>query len=75
MLYILVFDLPSKKSSLQKIFGSNLTLQKRAAFGIAQNHWLSLASAKEKIPKTDSALIMVSLLNQVRTHFSKNQGL
>src|SRR3989344_1911680 len=52
-------DLPSKKLYLQKIFGSNLTLQKREAFGIAQNHWLSLASAKEKIPKTDSALIMV----------------
>src|SRR3989344_4552284 len=52
-------DLPSKKLSLQKIFGSNLTLKKRGAFGIAQNHWLSLANAKEKISKNDLTLIMV----------------
>ncbi len=52
-------DLPSKKISLQKIFGSNLTLKKRGAFGIAQNHWLSLANAKEKISKNDLSLILV----------------
>ncbi|MDO8495110.1 MAG: hypothetical protein Q7S32_01095, partial [bacterium] len=52
---------PSKKISLQKIFGSNLTLKKRGAFGIAQNHWLSLANAKEKISKTDLTLILVPI--------------
>src|SRR3989344_5103188 len=52
-------DLPSKKISLQKIFGSNLTLKKRGAFGIAQNHWLSLANAKEKISENDLTLILV----------------
>ena len=52
-------DLPSKKISLQKIFGSNLTLKNRGAFGIAQNHWLSLANAKEKISKNDLTLILV----------------
>ena len=51
-------DLPSKKLSLQKIFGSNLTLQKREAFGIGVNEWVSLANAKEKISKTQPVLIM-----------------
>ncbi|KKR15270.1 MAG: Recombinase [Candidatus Falkowbacteria bacterium GW2011_GWA2_39_24] len=51
-------DLPSKKISLQKIFGSNLTLQTREASGIAQNQWLSLATAKEKISKNDLTLIL-----------------
>ncbi len=35
-------DLPLKKSSLQKIFGSNLALFAREARGTAQMHWLSL---------------------------------
>jgi len=34
-------DLPSKKSSLQKIFGSNLLLQSREARGVAQKQWAS----------------------------------
>ncbi|HEY4508494.1 MAG TPA: recombinase family protein, partial [Candidatus Paceibacterota bacterium] len=40
-------DLPSKKSSLQKIFGSNLTLHAREARGMPQNQWFSLLAAKE----------------------------
>jgi len=69
-------DLPSKKISLQKIFGSNLTLKKRGAFGIAQNHWLSLANAKEKISKNDLTLILVEMAgiepacNERRMHAS-----
>ena len=73
----LVFDLPSKKLSLQKIFGfvfSNLTLTKREAFGFAQKHWLSLANAKEKFSENDTTLIMEYLVNEVRTYFSKNLG-
>ena len=42
---------PSKKSSLQKVFGSNLTLHAREARGAAQNQWLSLAQAKTDFPK------------------------
>src|SRR3989338_2668841 len=38
-------DLPSKKSSLQKIFGLNLKLKDREACGIAANHWAELRSA------------------------------
>ena len=40
-------DLPLKKSSLQKIFGSNLTLNAREARGTAKMHWLSLPPTKE----------------------------
>ena len=47
-------DLPSKKATLQKIFGSNLTLHARLvvspsnqARGVPQNQWFSLAAAKE----------------------------
>ena len=53
-----VFYLPEEILSLQKIFGSNLTLQKREAFGIGVNEWVSLANAKEKISKTDTCLIV-----------------
>lgn len=40
-------DLPLKKSSLQKIFGSHLTLSARSAHGTAKPHWLSLEGGKE----------------------------
>ena len=51
-----------------------LTFKKRGTFGIAQNHGLSLANAKEKISKTDLTLILVCLLKETRTYFSKNGG-
>ena len=41
--------LPSRKSYLQKIFGSNLTLHSREARGTPQNQWFSLATAKENL--------------------------
>src|SRR3989344_1103053 len=52
-------DLPSKKSSLQKIFGSNLTLQAREARGIPRNQWFSLATAKENSGKSDPSTLLV----------------
>ncbi|HVM73981.1 MAG TPA: recombinase family protein [Candidatus Paceibacterota bacterium] len=52
------FDLPSKKSSLQKIFGLNLALQSREARGIALNPWLELRSSRSKIGKMDLCLIL-----------------
>ena len=59
-------DLPSKKISLQKIFGSNpstslgtgLTLQAREASGNGVNQWLSLAIAKENFSKNDLSLTL-----------------
>ncbi|KKW27984.1 MAG: hypothetical protein UY69_C0002G0001, partial [Parcubacteria group bacterium GW2011_GWF1_52_5] len=50
--------------------------KKRGAFGIAQNHWLSLANAKEKISKNDLTLILVEMAgiepacNERRMHAS-----
>src|SRR3990167_121325 len=50
--------LPSKKLSLQKIFGSNLTLKKREAFGVGLNHWTELRSVRKNLGKTDSVLLL-----------------
>jgi site-specific DNA recombinase len=51
------YDLPSKKTSLQKIFGSNLTLKKREALGNGFNHWSELRSARKNVGKTDLVLL------------------
>ena len=51
-------DLPSKKISLQKIFGSNLTLKNREAVGTPLNPWAELRSARQKFAKNDSVLIV-----------------
>ena len=56
---VFVFDLPSKKSSLQKIFGSNLTLQAREARGVPRNQWFSLAHAKENLNNSDLNSLLV----------------
>ena len=53
-------DLPSKKLSLQKIFGSNLTLKSREARGVPRNQWLSLATAKENSEKLDINTLLVA---------------
>jgi hypothetical protein len=52
-------DLPLKKSSLQKIFGSNLTLHAREARGTAKMHWLSLPPTKESQYQNPSFLMSV----------------
>ena len=52
---------PSKKSSLQKVFGSNLTLHAREARGAAQNQWLYLAQAKTDFPKMGLISTVVTL--------------
>ena len=54
-------DLPSKKSSLQKIFGSNLTLHAREARGVPQNQWFSLLAAKENHPESNLVSKLVTL--------------
>ena len=50
-------DLPSKKISLQKIFGSNLTLQNREAVGNPLNPWAELRSARQNLAKKSFSLI------------------
>ena len=54
-------DLSLKKSSLQKIFGSNLTLHAREARGVPQNQWFSLLAAKENHSENDLVPILVTL--------------
>ena len=54
-------DLPSKKSSLQKIFGSNLTLHAREARGVPQNPWFSLAAIKENHAESNLVSELVTL--------------
>ena len=63
-------DYPSKKSSLQKIFGSNLTLHAREARGVPQNQWFSLLAAKENHGETNLVSRLVTLYNHARTHFT-----
>ncbi len=55
-------DLSLKKSSLQKIFGSNLTLNAREARGTAKMHWLSLEGGKESQYQNPATFDLVSTL-------------
>jgi hypothetical protein len=71
MLYF-VADLPSKKISLQKIFGSNLYLKSRLAFGNPFKHYASLREARENFAQNDLSLILAGLLNEARTYFEQN---
>ena len=52
-------DLPSRKSLLQKIFGSNLTLHSREARGMPENPWFFIRQAKSNLPESDPFLCMV----------------
>ena len=66
-------NLPLKKSSLQKIFGSNLTLHAREARGTAKMHWLSLVGGKESQYQNasiqDLVPIVVRVYRAARTYF------
>jgi site-specific DNA recombinase len=52
-------DLPSKKLSLQKIFGSNLILKGREASGNPFSHYAELRSARVNFSENDVSLIAV----------------
>ena len=65
-------DLPSKKLSLQKIFGSNLSLHGREATGNPFPHYAELRSARKNLSKKPLCLIGEYLLNSARTYFIKN---
>ena len=54
-------DYPSKKSSLQKIFGSNLTLHARETRGVPQNQWFSLLAVKENHSESNLVSTLVTL--------------
>ena len=63
-------DLPSKKSSLQNIFGSNLQLHAREARGTYANQWLSLSRAKESHGKIGTSLIVEATAGIAPAHTS-----
>src|SRR3989338_10733776 len=62
-------DLPSKKISLQKIFGSNLTLKTSEASGIGLGQWAKLRFARQNFGKTDFTLLMEPMVGLEPTVF------
>ncbi len=52
-------DLSSQKSSLQKIFGSNLTLSSREARGVPKPQWAALGVAKNNFSKIGISTLLV----------------
>ena len=53
-------DLPSKKSSLQKIFGSNLTLRNKKVEETAVNQWATLRVARENFSENDLSFVLAA---------------
>ena len=53
-------DLPSKKSSLQKIFGSNLTLRNKKVEETAVNQWSTLRVARENFSGNDLSFVLAA---------------
>ena len=51
-------DLPSKKSSLQKIFGSNLTLRNKKVEEIPVKQWATLCVARKNFSKNRESIIL-----------------
>jgi hypothetical protein len=69
------YDLPSKKISLQKSSALeflNLTLKTSEASGIGLGQWAKLRFARKNLGKTDSVLLLESLMKSARIYFSKN---
>jgi hypothetical protein len=50
----------------------NLTLKNREAVGNPLNPWAELRSARQNFAQKSFSLIAEYLLNEARTHFSKN---
>ena len=61
-----------QKSSLQKIFGSNLTLTAREARGNAISPWDFIVGEKERAAKGDQFSVAVTLYSLARTYFQQN---
>ena len=51
-------DLPSKKSSLQKIFGSNLILRNKKVEESPVKQWATLCVAQKNFSKTDLSFLL-----------------
>ena len=64
-----VSDLPLKKSSAQKIFGSNLFLKNRRIEFNPILPYASLREARKNFAGKEFCLVMVCLYRSVRTYF------
>ena len=64
--------LPDKKSSVQKIFGSNLYLKNKKVSGMAQTQWAALCAARVHALEMPSCTVVVQLYNEARTFFQKS---
>ncbi|MDP2676955.1 MAG: recombinase family protein [bacterium] len=53
-------DLPSKKISLQKIFGSNLTLRNKKVEESPVKQWATLCVARQNFSKTDLSFLLAA---------------
>ncbi|MBI4050584.1 MAG: hypothetical protein HY396_01260 [Candidatus Doudnabacteria bacterium] len=51
-------DLPSKKSFLQKIFGSNLTLRNKKVEEIPAKQWATLCVARKNFSENERSFIL-----------------
>ena len=68
-------DLPSKKSSLQKIFGSNLSLKNKEIQSVSIPPYAELRSARKNFFETNFVPTVVTIYNSIRTHFTQNPRL
>ena len=65
-------DLPSKKSSLRKIFGSNLSLKNKEIQFVPAAPYAALRAARQNFGEKNLVSICVSIYNSIRTHFTQN---
>jgi len=65
-------DLIVKKSSLQKIFGSNLLLKNKEIRFEPITPYAALRAARDNFSKNEESLILARLYDETRTYFTKN---
>jgi hypothetical protein len=70
--YVLRYDLPSKKSSLQKIFGSNLTLRNKKVVEIPVKQWATLRVARKNFSENELSFSLAHLYSTARTIFMED---
>ena len=69
-----VFDLSSQKLSLQKIFGSNLSLKNRILVSTPTPPYASLREARLNFSEKDLVTPIAQLYRFLQTYFSRKQG-
>ncbi len=70
--HITLHDLPSKKSSLQKIFGSNLIMHDKKIQETPSFPFSALRAARQNSSPFETSLVLATLYDQIRTYFQQN---